>query len=510
MKLMFSEKSRVAALIAFLAVFVIFAGNVSAQRRTADAKKTQTPARDARKDSGRARLAAAQSKKDAEKLVEARSVAAERHRVVIAERLRRERAIREARARKQAFERGLRTETVANISRDKTDGEDLNIRRSAVEALGSKAGSVVVMEAQTGKILTIVNQDWAIRSSIKPCSTIKLVTGVAGLNENVINKEDGSIHNSSTRLDLDDAIAFSNNGYFQRVGSQLGNAKMIGYAKQMGLGEPTGINADGESVGRLAIGNNNARIYSHGDSFEVTPLQLAVVVSEITNGGTRVVPRIPRNTVERTNFQPGYGRRLDLPQAAVRRMIPGMIGAAEYGTAHRGVDASLGIAGKTGSCISKGSWVGLFASVAPVEKPKYSVVVITRGQHERGKYAAAVAGRIYRALSPRLVRSDVNLARTEFKVKPKPANVDKAVADYSDEEDDSETANDTGDRKAVVETETDGRNVITVRSAPRSVAAQPIPKKLIHKTASSAPLFPPVVITYKKDPADKKRSQPHD
>ena len=39
-----------------------------------------------------------------------------------------------------------------------------------------------MMEAQTGKIVTIVNQDWAIRNSFKPCSTIKLVTGVAGLN----------------------------------------------------------------------------------------------------------------------------------------------------------------------------------------------------------------------------------------------------------------------------------------------------------------------------------------
>ena len=80
-------------------------------------------------------------------------------------------------------------------------------------------------------------------------------------------------------------------------------------------------------------------------------------------------------------------------------MLPGMVGAAEYGTAHRGVDASMGVAGKTGSCIGKGSWVGLFASVAPVEDPKYSVVVITRGQGERGKYAAAIAGQVYQALA---------------------------------------------------------------------------------------------------------------
>ncbi len=65
------------------------------------------------------------------------------------------------------------------------------------------------MEAQTGKVLTIVNQDWAVRDSVKPCSTIKLVTGVAGLNEGVINKENGSIRDTPSRRDLDDALAYS-------------------------------------------------------------------------------------------------------------------------------------------------------------------------------------------------------------------------------------------------------------------------------------------------------------
>ncbi len=513
MKLMFSEKFRIPVFVAALAAIVLFTAFAPAQsrrsanqRRDAD-KKTQSRVKDARKDPKK--LAAL---KKAE--IERRKREEERQRAVAAERRRREEAIRAARARKIAFERGLRTETVANISKDKTDGEDLNIRRAAIEALGSKAGSVVVMEAQTGKILTVVNQDWAIRSSIKPCSTIKLVTGVGGLNEGIISKQDGAIRNTSTRLDLDDAIAFSNNGYFQRVGSQLGNAKMINYARQMGLGQQTGINAAGESAGKLAIGNNNARIYSHGDDFEVTTLQLAVVVSAMTNGGVKVIPHIPRNEVEKTNFQDYNYRRLDVPQTAVRRMIPGMIGAAEYGTAHRGVDASLGIAGKTGSCISKGSWVGLFASVAPIEKPKYSVVVITRGQSERGKYAAAVAGKIYRTLSPRLLRSDRNLAQTEFNIKPKKVDSAKAAVKYSDEEDDSETTNDNAERRADADMETDnrglkGHEVVVIPSAPRTVAEKPSPKKLVQKTVQSKPLFPPVVITYNKDGSEKKQPSNH-
>ena len=449
-------------------------------------------------------------KKDPKKQAESKSAAErrrkeeERRQAILAEKRRREQAAREARARKLAFERGLRTETVANISKDVTDGEDLSVRQAAVNALGGHAGSVVVMEAQTGKVLTIVNQDWAIRSRIKPCSTIKLVTGVAGLNEGVISKEDGSIRNTATRRDLDDAIAFSDNGYFQRVGSNLGNAKMIDYAKRLGLGEPTGLNAPGESAGKLAIGNNNARIYSHGDDFEVTPLQLAVVVSEITNGGMRLIPRIPRNSIEKTKFQPFMRQEIDMPAQNVRRMIPGMIGAAEYGTAHRGVDAGLGIAGKTGSCISKGSWVGLFASVAPIEKPKYSVVVITRGQGERGKYAAAVAGQIYKSLATQIVRTDRNLAQTEFKIRPKTVDP-KTAAKLADEaeDDDATTGDNTGDD--VANTGNAARKVIVVPSAPKPVVAEkPAPRKLITKTGDSQPLFPPVIITYDKSGKDKK------
>ena len=487
--------------------------------RANDRDKAKTTAKDKKRDQLTARekekAAKAKDKKDRKKSAESKRAEAERRRkeeerkqAILAEIRRREQAAREARARKLAFERGLRTETVANISRDITDGEDLSIRQAAVKALGEHAGSVVVMEAQTGKILTIVNQDWAIRSSIKPCSTIKLVTGVAGLNEGVVRKEDGAIRNVSTRLNLDDALAFSNNGYFQRVGSNVGNTKMIEYARQLGLGQTTGLNAEGETAGKLAIGNNNARIYSHGDDFEVTPLQLGVLVSAVSNGGARVIPRTPRNSFEKTNFQTVYRSRIDIPQSSLRRVIPGMMGAAEYGTARRGVNAGLGIAGKTGSCTSKGSWVGLFASVAPIEKPKYSVVVITRGQRERGKYAAAVAGQIYQALASHIVRTNRNLAQTEFNIQPRNAVNTTATAVFTDEDedDDSTSADDT--RRNIAGLETDGREVVIVQSAPRqSMPVTQAPRKLVTKTGSSKPLFPPVVITFDRDGREKKSVQ---
>ncbi|MEZ5424128.1 MAG: penicillin-binding transpeptidase domain-containing protein [Pyrinomonadaceae bacterium] len=463
-------------------------------------KKDKASARRDRDDdrASSKKLSKADRKREA---AERRRREAERRAAELAERRRREAAAREARERKLAFERGLRTETVANIAADNTEGEDLNIRRIAVNALGGHAGSVVVMEAQTGKVLTVVNQDWAVRSSIKPCSTIKLVTGVAGVNEGIIDKADGSIENVPTNRKLDDAIAYSDNGYFQRVGRILGNEKMIEYARDLGLGQPTGINLEGETAGRLAIGNNNARIYSHGDDFEVSTIQLAVMAAAITNGGHRVLPRIPRNSMEKARFQTFYKADVDLPQSNVRRLIPGMMGAAEYGTARRGMDQDLGVAGKTGSCIDKGSWVGLFASVAPIEKPKYAIAVITRGQSERGRYAAGIAAQIYHALAGTITRTDRNLAQTEFHIMPKNVAVaKKAAADDDEESDDSETMTDGSDNLRV---QPDGRNVIIVGSAERETAK---PEKFVRRTGDSKPLFAPVIIT-PEEAAKKKRER---
>ena len=478
-----------------------------------DPRKEKANARSSRKDSKK--LTAKELRREREQnakgkklsRAEARRLDAERRReeqkrraAALAEQRRREQAAREARERRLAFERGLKTTTLDNIAKDDTSGEDQNVRRAAVNALSGHAGTVVVMEAKTGKVLTIVNQDWAIRDAFKPCSTIKLVTGVAGLNENIIDN-DGHITNSSTKMDLDYALAKSNNTYFQRVGINMGSPKMIAYAKSLGLGERTGINANGETPGRLPYGNGNARIYSHGDDFAVTPLQLAVMVSALSNGGKKVVPQIVQPRVEKTAFKPLVKEQISLPQHSFEGVLPGMMGAAEYGTARRGVDAGMGVAGKTGSCIERGSWVGLFASVAPVEDPKYSVVVITRGQSERGKYAAAIAGKVYQALGNQIRRNRELLYARQLKAKP--AFDAKGAADEADEGEDSDMAEaDAPDAPPIV--------VGSQQQTQTQVATGPSPqpeKKLIQKTTQSKPALSPVVIEYDRSgamPAEKR------
>jgi penicillin-binding protein 2 len=298
----------------------------------------------------------------------------------------------------------FRLETVQNISQDVYDNEDLEVRRVAVNALGKHAGTIVILEPNTGKILSIVNQTWAIRRSFKPCSTIKLVTAIAGLNENVIDAA-GNIRYSSFPADLTDATAYSNNSYFQTVGANLGYRKMISYARALGLGEPTGINADGEVTGNLPdykFGTDIYRIYSHGDGFEVTALQLGTVVSAITNGGKLIIPRIQNPQIQTASDIKVFRKQLNISPEVFAHLIPGMIGAVNFGTAQTAFDSTVNVMGKTGSCIEDGSWNGLFASTSAAVNPKLAVVVITRGSNERGKVAAEIAGKIYNGLRNRL------------------------------------------------------------------------------------------------------------
>lgn len=428
----------------------------------------------------------------------AKRAAEESRRKALEAQKRREQAQRQAAARKMQFESGLRTATVDNISADVVDGEDLEARRAAVNALGNHAGTVVVMDPQTGRVLTIVNQEWAIRRSFKPCSTIKLVTAFAGLNESLIDGS-GSVARRYFGMGLDDALAYSNNAYFQKVGTDLGSSRMVSYARALGLGEPTGLNVAGETGGRVPNGNENLRIYSHGDDFEVSPLQLAVMVSAISNGGKLVVPQIPRGRVEPAKFQGYMKRQLNFPMMSLRRIVPGMIGAAAYGTARRGVDPSFEVAGKTGSCIGGGTWLGLFASVAPIENPRLAVVVILKGQSERGKIAAAVAGQIYSALRGRFRGVPMKpLAKLPADIKPQQKIDARKSAELDDAEDD-----DADDNGALRQGRKGDSNTPQSRTEINRPQNQSTRSNQPRKT--DEPLFPTIVITKKSDEITRPR-----
>jgi membrane peptidoglycan carboxypeptidase len=262
------------------------------------------------------------------------------------------------------------------------------------------------------------------------------------LTEKVIDPG-STVNVSSNSIDLTDSLAYSNNGYFQNVGGRVGFERMIQYARELGLGERTGINFPSEYEGRVPVYKSGYAVNhmcSHGDDFEVTPIQLANMVSAISNGGKLMVPRLPRTPQETFQFKPEVKRKLNIPQDALLRMIPGMIGSVNYGTGKGAYDSMLPAAGKTGTCIGQGSWLGLFGSFAPVGNPRLAVVVVTRGSGERGRVAAGIAGKIYKGLESRFGvlsnggKGNERIATTPVDLTPRPKIDARTAAALSDEE----------------------------------------------------------------------------
>jgi hypothetical protein len=337
-----------------------------------------------------------------ERAAELRRVAGRNRRALLEARRRAEAARRAAIARQIAIDNAMRNEVATFIGKDDVSGEDPEVRRVAINALGHHAGTVVVMDPMTGRVYSIVNQEWALRRGFKPCSTIKLVTGVAGLSENAIPQVDTV--GDGYRIDLTSALAHSDNPFFQTVGTRIGSEKMVSYARELGLGEKTGINVPFEFAGKLPeikIGQVERRIFSHADGFEVTPLQLGTLVSAMANGGRLLVPQIPHSVKETNKMSVKVRRQLPITTDVWQRMVPGMVGAVNYGSGRKAYDPTQTVAGKTGTCIGQNGWVGLFTSYAPLANPRLAVVVIAEGTDGRRHFPAAVAGEIYRQLNHR-------------------------------------------------------------------------------------------------------------
>jgi Cell division protein FtsI/penicillin-binding protein 2 len=288
---------------------------------------------------------------------------------------------------------------------DNVDGEDLVVRRAAVEALGPYNGTVVAVDPKTGRILTIVNQKLALRSSFQPCSTIKIVAGLAALSEGIINRNTMIKLGGKYSMNLTEALARSNNPYFAILGQKLGFEKVSYYARLFGLGEPAGLNIEGETAGVLpsAPPKNGGvgMMTSFGEGISLSPLQLAALMSAISNGGTLYYLQYPRNQEEVKSFVPRVKRHLDI-QKWIPEIKPGMMGAVEYGTARRAAyDPNEPILGKTGTCTDPArAHMGWFGSFNDVDhNPIVVVVMLTGGKPVNGPVAAGIAGNVYRNLS---------------------------------------------------------------------------------------------------------------
>lgn len=315
--------------------------------------------------------------------------------------------VRRARYHHRYYERFYTSSFAENQGAfDVKDGEDPVVRQAAIEALGDMNGTVVAVDPTSGRVLAMVNQPLALSEGAEPCSTIKLSVALAALSEGIVTKDTKVNLGGGYRLNMTEALAHSNNAYFEALGRQLGFERVAYYSHQFGLGELAGYHVQGEHLGTYPSEEINAklggvgRMCSFGEGVSMTPLQLAALVSAIANGGTLYYLQHPTTPEEVANFKPMVKRRLDIG-GVIPDILDGMAGAVRYGTA-RSVRYNFSeqqILGKTGTCSKDGTRFGWFASYANTDQGKIVVVMFLRGGRSTfGPKAAELSGVMYRDL----------------------------------------------------------------------------------------------------------------
>ena len=311
---------------------------------------------------------------------------------------------RAQRSRPSSRKPRLRSVTAGDYVR----GDDPVVRPVAVEALGDYKGAVVVVDTSTGRVLTVVNQKLAFSSGYMPCSTIKLVAGLAALREDLVEPETKVWFDGYWFMTMTEGLAISNNVYFAHLGRRLGFDRLKRYAHWLGLGEKAGLDIPGEQLGVVTAREPKAglgRMATYGDGIAATPLQLAALVSALANGGTLYYLQYPRNAQEALAFSPVVKRRLPIAES-ISGLEAGMARAVKSGTGKKAHTPGQTIRGKTGTC---SEWIrrrrtplGWFASYNEGAGRQLAVVVLLRGGgYASGPRAAEVAGRVYRGLSER-------------------------------------------------------------------------------------------------------------
>ena len=303
--------------------------------------------------------------------------------------------------------RGYASTYADSISADDPSYDDPVVRQAAVDALGRYNGSVVAVDPNTGRILAVVNQKIAFSDGYIPCSTIKPTIAVAALEENVITSDTMIRVSRRKYMNLTEALAHSNNAFFEELGRRMGFDTVSRYGRLLGLGELAGYNLSEEHPGAFpteppAFGGV-ARMSSFGQGIQVTPLQLAALTAALANGGTLYYLQYPHSQEEVENFQPRVKRDLNIANV-LPEVREGMLAAVLYGTGRLSADPGGDETplGKTGTCDdhTNPSRIGWFLSYADETHPRIALAVLLRGntRQVKGPTAAQVAGRIYRKL----------------------------------------------------------------------------------------------------------------
>ncbi|MGQ4600484.1 penicillin-binding transpeptidase domain-containing protein [Nocardia sp. R6R-6] len=303
--------------------------------------------------------------------------------------------------------------------------------QQAKEVSGAGAASAVVLDAKTGQVLAMANdntfnpelgpQNWvnadlsnpSVTDVFEPGSVNKIVTAAAAIEYGLTQPDEvlqvpGSIQMAGVTVHdawSHEVEPYTTTGIFGRssnvgtllLAQRVGEDRFADMAHRFGLGQRTGIGLPGESAGLLPdrdqwSGGTFANL-PIGQGLSMTTLQMAGMYQAIANDGVRIPPRIVRATIApggaRTEETQPDGVRVVSPQAAatLRTMFQAVVqrdpmNAEQNGTGWPAAIAGYQVAGKTGTaqkvdpgcrCYSTSSFWITFAGMVPADNPRYVI-----------------------------------------------------------------------------------------------------------------------------------------
>ena len=331
---------------------------------------------------------------------------------------------------------------------------DMEMQKAAETALGNRRGAVVALDVKTGEVLVlashptfdpnlftrkITKDDWAIlqdpensllnraMQGYPPGSTFKIVTSVAGLESGKFSPD--SILGTSSYITVGgidfnehsggygdigfrEALAFSSNTFFYQVGISTGPEEIAKWGHRLGIGKDTDLNLlglGGGAHGQMPTPEEKEKIYKEpwyaGDTVTmsigqglvlVTPLEAAVMVSSIANGGYRVKPHLLSSltgTAQTQRVSTG------MKPSTVQVIKEGLIAVVAEGTGQGMNDGSIPLtAGKTGTSEVIGQKDhSLFVAFGPAEKPEIAIAVVVENGGFGSVAAAPIAKEVFQA-----------------------------------------------------------------------------------------------------------------
>ena len=281
-----------------------------------------------------------------------------------------------------------------------------------------------------------LNQMWrnhCINDTYEPGSTFKIITASAALEEHVVSLEDrfhcpGYIVVEDRRIrchkttghgaeSFVEGIENSCNPVFINVGLRIGANRFYDYFEQFGLLQKTNIDLPGEAATimhkREDIGLVELATVSFGQSFQITPIQLATTVASIINGGNRVTPHFGMQVekadgtcVKKMEYEPQTGICSPDTSEKMRFLLEKVV---SEGGGNKAYIEGYSIGGKTATSQtlprSANKYISSFLGFAPADDPQVLVLVIIRnpsGVYYGGTIAAPVAKEIFENILPYL------------------------------------------------------------------------------------------------------------